>query len=215
MNTLGQVLRNYSCVASFKGKDVEFLLNSYEEIMDCEKALNNKNSYQFKKIVQPYLPALSKYIDKKQIKIKLSADNTVTIPIIIKHDFTLPQPAADCDSRYDGKTLAFKYIHSIGIYPSILVYPTRVIDTIFAHEIAHAMRYLEGRDNFKTTSVHAEFWADRELKQYLVFINPKYHSKKERLISIKLMQDMIPSRKEHAGIWTPLGQLWDRLRPFF
>lgn len=216
MKTLGQVLRNYSYISSFKGKEVEFLIDSYEEeIEELLDAINNENSYVVKKILQPYIPALIKYIDKKQLKVKLEDNRTVTIPIIIHNDFKLPQPAAMCESRYDPKTLKFKYIHSINIYPVILTYPTRIIDTIFAHEIAHAMRYLEGRDNYNTASVHAEFWADRELKKYLILVNPKYHSKKERLISISLMHQMIKNRKQHAGIWTPLGQFWDRLRPFF
>lgn len=215
MKTLGQVLRNYSYIASYKKQDVEFLLDSYDEVQDCVQALNTRNSYMLKQILQPYMPALAKYIGRKQIKIQLEDNRTVTIPIIIHNDFKLPQPAAMCDTRFHPQTLEFKYVHSINIYPCILMYPTRVIDTVFAHEIAHAMRYLEGRDNYDTTSVHAEFWADRELKKYLILVDPKYHSKKERLISIKLMHELVPGRRHHAGIWSPLGQFWDRLRPFF
>lgn len=216
MNTLGQILRNYSCELKFKKKyDTEFLLDSRDEIADAIYYLNNRNSVMAKKILQPYIPALRKYIDKKQIKVTLSNNQSVTIPIIIMNDFDLPQPLASCDSRFDARTLEFKYIHSINVYPSILTFPTRVIDTVLAHEIAHAMRYLEGRDKYETTSVHAEFWADRELKKYLILINPKYHNKKERLLSIKLMHQMITGRKQQAGVYSPLGQLWDRLRPFF
>ena len=214
MNTLGQVLRNYSCELRYKKYDTEFLLDSLDEITDAIEYLNNRNSVMAKQILQPYIPALIKYIDKKQIKVTLSNNQSVTIPIIIKNDFNLPQPLAMCDSRFDSITLEFKYIHSINVYPSILTFPTRVIDATLAHEIAHAMRYLEGRDKYETTSVHAEFWADRELKKYLILINPKYHNKKERLLSIKLTHDML-NRKEYTGQWTALGQFWDRLRPFF
>ena len=96
-----------------------------------------------------------------------------------------------------------------------MIYPDRVIDCIIAHELAHAIRFLSGRArdiNSKKNSVHEEFWADRELKKMLPAINNKYNNRAERRKSLSLMS--LLGRINQAGIFSPLGQLWDKLMPF-
>lgn len=118
---------------------------------------------------------------------------------------------------------SFIKIKCIRLYPRILFLPTRVIDAVVAHELAHVSRFLSGRESpdiydddwgiDKKKGDWEEFWADREMKKWLKVVNPKYNSRTERLATLKAYHEYA-KRQKVIGLKAIPGQIWDRLMPF-
>lgn len=193
--------------------DTHLLIDTKEEYNELVDAVNRRNWSRYKALVKKYYPAaIKKYLGMSSITFDLGHGYTHKIPIVYKMECSDDTPIASCE-YYEGEERLIPI--EIRIYPRIMVFPDRLIDCILAHEVSHGNRFLSGRArriNSDKNRRHEEFWTDRELKKILPAINEKYSNREERRKSLKLLSLM--GRVSQAGIFSPLGQLWDRLFPF-
>lgn len=164
---------------------------------------------RYNAIASDYFPdVLQQYINKKYFIIDIN-NKKIKIPIVYSKASGTTAPFASCDYYYDYKGNIV--IEQISFTSKILVCEDRMIDCIIAHELAHAKRYLENRA--KDDIEHEEYWADREIKKMLPIVNSKYNNRSERRKSLMFLHSRI-NRVSQTGIFTPLGEFWDRLFPF-
>jgi hypothetical protein len=184
---------------------------------------NAKQYSMFCGFMRPHIKLLRDYLGVDSYKVEGEV-------IPVDYAFQLdPQSAwingrvmLETDSHKRSKA-SFVKIKCIRLYPRILFLSNRVIDAVVAHELAHASRFLSGREKQdiynndwvidKKKGDWEEFWADREMKKCLPLVNPKYKSRKERLATLKAYHKHA-DRRNVIGFKAVPGQLWDRLMPF-
>lgn len=181
---------------------------------------NTNNMKQFSAFLNPYVPLLEKHLGAYSYRIGGR---------VVQLDYALVQEERSVNGRIilvadnQNKRAATRIdIKCIRLYPRLLLESCRFIDAVVAHELAHASRFIEGREKdiydddwgvIEKKEKWEEFWADREMKKMLRLINPKYNNKTERLATLKVYQERA-RRNKVIGIKAMPGELWDRLFPF-
>lgn len=173
------------------------------------QAYKSKDWAKYNSIASNYYPsALDRYINKRYFIIDIN-NKKVKIPIYYSKACDNNTPFATCSTCLDNND-RIVWIR-IYLFSTLLICGDRMIDCIIAHELAHAKRRLE--DKASDNVIHEEFWADREIKKMLPVVNDKYKDRQERKMSLQFIHSQI-SRTRYAGIFSPLGEFWDRLFPF-
>lgn len=201
-------------------KEREYLLD-YDTY---NRAADLFNGRQYKKMcafLRPYIPLLQEYIGYSYKIGKTIVPIDYALELDPQNPWINGRVVLSVDSRKKSESASCK-IKCIRFYPRILFLTTRVIDAVVAHELAHASRFIEGREKDvynddwsidKKKGDWEEFWADREMKKMLRLINPKYNNRLERLATLKAYHQRT-ERSKVIGFKAIPGQLWDRLMSF-
>lgn len=207
-----------------KGKAICFSVADIKYLVDddvCYHAIDLEEQRDLKKfeaLALQYNHLLQKYVKAKSYKI-----GKHIIPVI--YDTNQPNFQKMASFRVKGifrnGKLNNTKIVGLFVYPQLVLYPDRIIDAVIAHELAHAVRYIESREinTIRKDGIinerkerWDEFFTDREIKHTLRLIHPKYNNRAERLATLKEYHKIQDS--SITGMLTPIGQLWDKMTAF-